>query len=95
MKMLFAIPAIALAGAAAAAMPAQPDGFRVTVAYGDLNLENSAGRTALEARISAGAREACGKRSIYELSLYVEVQNCQQSFIASARRLIENARRAA
>ncbi len=91
MKMLFTISAIALATAAAAAEPAQADGFRVTVAYADLNLDNPTGRAALEARITAGAREACGERSVFELSLYVEVQSCQKRFIESARRQLQNA----
>jgi UrcA family protein len=86
----------------AAALVAQPacagpltESYQTKVFYADLNLDNAQGQAVLQNRIRAGARQACGERSIFQISRYDEVMACQQRFIDDARGQVEQARRSA
>lgn len=96
MKIL--LPAAILA-AAIAAGPAcagsLTEPYQAQVLYADLNLDNARAQSILERRIQAGAEQACGERSIFELSRYDEVMSCQQRFIDTARAQVKQARRSA
>ena len=96
MKILIpaAILAAALAAGPACAGPLS-ESYEAQVLYADLNLDNARGQSILERRILAGAKQACGERSIFELSRYDEVMSCQQRFIDTAREQVRQARRSA
>ena len=90
-KMLnvIAITAAALAaGPAAAQLSALTDTYQVAVPYADLNLANPVGAAILERRIEAGAKQACGERSIFEMTRWNAVQTCQERFISTARQAL-------
>jgi UrcA family protein len=96
MKILIpaAILAAALVAGPACAGPLT-ESYQAELRYADLNLDNARGQSILERRIQAGAKQACGERSIFELNRYDEVMSCQQRFIDSAREQIRQARRSA
>ena len=92
------MPAAILA-AALAAGPAcaatLTESYEAQVLYADLNLDNALGQSILKRRIQAGAKQACGERSIFEINRYDEVMSCQQRFIDTAREQVRQARRSA
>ena len=96
MKILMpaAILAAALAAGPACAGPLT-ESYEARLLYADLNLDNARGQSILERRIQAGAKQACGERSIFELNRYDEVMSCQQRFIDTARQQVRQARRSA
>ena len=96
MKILMpvAILATAFAVSPACAGPLT-ESYEAQVVYADLNLDNARGQSILERRIQAGAKQACGERSIFELNRYDEVMSCQQRFITTAREQVRQARRSA
>ncbi len=96
MKILIpaAILAAALAAGPACAGPLT-ESYQAQLHYADLNLDNARGQSILERRIQAGAKQACGERSIFELNRYDEVMSCQQRFITTAREQVRQARRSA
>lgn len=97
MKILVMPAAILAAAWAISPACASPltERYQAQVQYADLNLDNARGQSILERRIQAGAKHACGERSIFALSRYDEVDSCQQRFIDSAREQVAQARRSA
>jgi UrcA family protein len=96
MKILLpaAILAVALAAGPACAAPLT-ETYQAQVSYADLNLDNAVGQSILQRRIQAGAKQACGERSIFEVNRFEEVDSCQQRFIETAREQVRQARRSA
>lgn len=75
---------ICLFGATAPAAAATGEPRVATIAYSDLNLANSAGRQALEARIARTARSVCAENSRDQVLRAAEKQ-CVAAAVAGAR----------
>lgn len=87
MRIAAAILALATAGATltATSVPALAEEPRqLIVQYSDLNLAAPAGRTTLERRVRAAARQVCGPAVAAELKQLLEMRECQSAALSRA-----------
>ena len=85
-KFLFALAALAAAGAAApASAVVNASGTRI-VRYADLDLSSAAGRARLEQRIGAAVRIVCGSAASGDLGGASAVQDCRTATAANVVR---------
>lgn len=96
---LAALAACLLVGASGAAQAAVPaDAFpTVTVRYGDLNLGNEQGTSALYARIVSAARQVCFTSQVdyRDLTAFSLAKACERRAIAQAVHAVNSPRLAA
>ena len=80
-----AVAALAVLLLAGTAQAAEPEAVSVVVSYDDLNLETSAGKAALDARIDAAVDDVCAKPStMRDLKAMSAWSECRKSAAASA-----------
>jgi len=86
MKYILAITAIALCGALAAPVSAQPaNGPSVAVSYADLNLSSQSGRSALDGRIDAAIKRVCPDTDPRDLMARASVSACRANALKGSR----------
>lgn len=91
MFMRIALPALALACAA----PAFAEPISVAVPYGDLDLNNDAGRKALDQRLDRATRKVCGAAPVRDLALRSAYSACLANARTSYKSQVEIALNAA
>jgi UrcA family protein len=70
------MPAVAALAVATVAAPAAAESTRY-VTYGDLDLSNSAGQTALRDRVSTAVNKVCGKAEPRDIHSLEAVETCR------------------
>lgn len=79
------LAAALLATLAPAGAFARPDGERVRVYHGDLNLMSAAGRAQLDKRVAAAAKRVCAINGRLDPRALSESHACLKAAMASAR----------
>ena len=87
MKILFALAALAATAISVSASASVPraEGSRI-VRYADLDLSAAAGRTRLERRLEAAARDLCGNAASGDLATASAVRACRTATLAQVVR---------